>query len=145
MKRLNLLITAFAIALAPHFSTAVEFPGAPPNLKEAEALGLPRLSATELKTFFPGVIECQGTVGRLTLILNPDGTAQRRLPQEQKDSSGKWRFDEAKNAYCTSFWLRRGHVDNCFAVFRAKDGVHYFDYDVDNGFYTKVWRRAEGQ
>ena len=145
MKRLNQFATAISMVLTTSFGVAGEFPEAPPNLKEMEATGLPRLSAAELKAFFPGAIESKGTKGKHLLILKPDGTAERKGGQAQRDLTGKWRIDEAKNAWCTEFWLRKGFENNCFAVFRAKDGMHYFDYDVDNGFYAHVWRRAEGQ
>lgn len=52
MKTVQKLVLPFAIFPTTSMVMAAEFPSAPPNLKEIEAQGLPRLSAQELKGLF---------------------------------------------------------------------------------------------
>ena len=120
---------------------AAEFPTAPPRLKDAEAQGLARVSAAELKESLPGKWEEKGTKGHRFKTLNPDGSAHR-TGFGQKEGSGTWRIDETNNAFCNAFQEKKGYKENCFAVFRAPDGIHYFDYEVDTGFFQRVRRRA---
>lgn len=66
------------------------------------------------------------------------------------DDPGTWKIDEKNGTHCMSLPKGRGVVkmgygENCFVTFRAPDGVHYFDYDVENGFYAHVWRKAAEQ
>jgi hypothetical protein len=142
MKRLVHLLSAMSVVLVANLSAAGDFPSAPPNMKEMESQGLPRLSHEELKGFFPGAIDSKGTKGHHILVLKPDGSVDR---EGFKDLTGKWRIDEGNNAYCLAFNFKKGYKENCFAVFRAADGTSFFDYDIGNGFYAHVWRRAEGQ
>ena len=121
---------------------AAEFPAAPPKLKDAEAQGLVRMSAQELREFLPGQMEMKGVKGRHTKTFSPDGSAYRTGIGE-KEASGTWRFDDKDNAYCNTFREKKGPQEYCFAVFRAPDGVHYFSYEIDTGFYAHVWRRAK--
>jgi hypothetical protein len=146
----RLCVLCLSVVLFVPFSSAFakEFPEAPANIKEAEALGLQRLSTEELKAFFPGVVKSKGTKGKHVLTYKPDGSVDRR---GFHDTTGKWRIDEKNNAYCLAFTesphkLGRTHAskENCFAVFRASDGTHFFDYDIENGTYSHVWRRASG-
>lgn len=148
-------LAALALALLMPFgaaSFAQEFPTAPPKLKEMEDKGLPRLSAEELKTLFPGVIDSRGTKGRHIITFNPDGTVLRKpFKHGLSDDSGSWRIDEKNNTHCRSLQKGRGVAkqggleEHCFAAFRAPDGVHFFDYDVADGFYAHTWRKAPGQ
>ncbi len=132
-------------------SFAQQFPTAPPKLKEMQAQGLPQLSAEELKTFFPGVIDSKGTKGRHIITFNADGTLLRKgFKHGLSDDPGKWRIDEKNNTHCMSLpkgrgVVKMGYQENCFVTFRAPDGVHFFDYDVDDGFHAHVWRKATEQ
>jgi len=118
------------------------FPQAPANLKEAEAQGLQRLSVEDLKAFMPGTHATKGTTGKSTRTFKPDGGYERKA---FKDFSGTWRFDEGKNAYCLDVYKKQGMDKTCFAVFRAPDGKHYFDYDLENGFYSHSWTPAKAE
>jgi hypothetical protein len=120
---------------------AAEFPTAPPRLKDAEAQGLVRMSTAELKESLPGKWEEKGTRGKRKKTLNPDGSAYR-TGFDQKEGAGTWRIDEKNNAFCNAFIEKNGFQENCFAVFLAPDGVHFFDYEVDTGFFQRVRRRA---
>lgn len=134
-----MVLSMLAASTAQTFGA--EFPTAPPKLKDAEAQGLVRMSTEELKEFLPGKMVSVGVTGKHKRIFNPDGTADRTGFGE-KESTGTWRFDEKNNAYCNAFKEKKGIHETCFAVFRAPDGTHYFDYEVDTGFYSHVWRRA---
>lgn len=124
---------------------AAEFPQAPPNQKEAEAQGLQRVGLEELKKFIPGIVGSKGFKGgKHKLTFKDDGSVDR-TGIGAKESTGKWHFDEKNNAYCMAFYEKKGYQETCFAVFRAPDGTHFFDYDIDNGFHAHVWRRAKGE
>ncbi|MBI1285254.1 MAG: hypothetical protein GC183_13115 [Thiobacillus sp.] len=116
------------------------FPEPPVNLKEAEGQGLQRLSVEDLKAFIPGTHDTKGTKGKSTRTFKPDGSYERKAFQ---DFSGSWRFDEGKNAYCLDVRKKKGTDMTCFAVFRAKEGNYYFDYDLENGFYAHSWTPAK--
>ena len=135
-----------AIFIALFTATSVlaqgTYPQAPVNLKEAEAQGLQRLSVEDLKAFIPGTHKTEGTTGKSTLTFKPDGGYERK---SFKDFSGTWRFDEEKNAYCIDVQKKKGLDRLCFAVFRAKEGNIYFDYDLQNGFYSHTWTPAKAE
>jgi hypothetical protein len=154
MKHSVKQLAILAAMLVSTFALAAEFPSAPPNLKEVEAQGLVRVNAEELKGLFPGVIDAKGPTGRHLITHNADGTCLRKAAKRAvgTDASGTWRIVEKNNTYCRSLpkmgrgvMAKGGYEEHCFSVFRAADGVHYFDYDVDDGFFAHVWRRAEGQ
>ena len=122
---------------------AADFPKAPANQKEAEAEGLQRVSLEELRNFIPGTLKSKGFKGaKHTLTFKSDGSVDR-TGFGDKEQTGKWNFDEGKNAYCLAFQEKKGYQKNCFAVFRAKDGINFFDYDEGNGFYAHVWHPGE--
>lgn len=134
------LLVAASLALsaaAPGF--AADLPAAPPRLKDAEAQGLPRVSVEELKPFMPGKVMSFGPKGKHKNDFKPDGSVWRSGFRE-KEGEGKWRFDEKHNAYCNAFFEKKGYSEGCFAVFRAPDGIHFFDYETDTGFYAHTWR-----
>ena len=150
MKRRYLAVLATALMMPFSASLAEEFPSAPPNLKEVESKGMPRLSAEELKAFFPGVIvsrsSISGQIGTHVITHNSDGTYERKgLKKSVVVIRGKWRIDEKNNTYCRDFTGKKGYENNCFAVFKAPDGIHYFDYDVQDGLYAYVWRKSSDQ
>ena len=134
-----LVIAAFAATSA---LAQGGIPKAPANQKEAEAQGLQRLSAEDLKAFMPGVNETRGTTGKSTRFFNPDGSFERRA---FKTFTGKWRLDADGNAYCLDINKPKGFDRNCFAVFRAREGDYYFDYDLQDGFYAHTWTPAKGE
>lgn len=140
MRKRYLLCLAGALILPLSVTFAAEFPSAPPNLKEMEAKGLSRLTTDELKALFPAEIVSKGTKGKQHQSLQPDGTFVRKGFQE---AVGKWRIDEKNNAYCKALQKKKGYEENCFAVFRDPDGIHFFDYDIQDGFYAHTWRKAK--
>ncbi len=132
------VLASLLMAVVP-YAIAADFPKGPPNQKEAEAQGLKRVSVDELKQFIPGVLIAMSFKGKKhRLTFNPDGSVHRTGIGDM-ELTGKWNFDEPKNAYCLSFQSKHGFEHNCLAVFRATDGTNFFDYDVDNGFYAHAW------
>ncbi len=133
-----LLLTLLASALVQAADDG--FPAGPPNLKEAEAKGLHRLSADELKAFFPGAIEIQRhRGGRATKTFKPDGSVE---VVGFERFSGTWRFDEKKGVYCDRIYKKKTREERCYAVFSAGDGIHPFDYDIEDNLAAITWRRA---
>lgn len=130
-----------ALACMPLPGLSQEFLKAPPKLKEVEAAGLPRVSIEELKQFIPGKMDTKGPLGRHIKTFRPDGTADRVGHGSGHLETCTWRFDEANNTYCNTFRGKKSIAENCFAIFRAPDGTHSFDYDVDTGFFQRTWRR----
>lgn len=130
------------LAATPVLAQEDGFPKAPVNLKEAEAQGLHRMSVEELRPFIPGTHQTRGTTGKSTRTFKPDGAYERKA---FKDFSGTWRFDEDNNAYCLEVRQKKGMEKICFAVFRAPEGKHYFDYDLMNGFYSHTWTPARAE
>ena len=53
-----------------------------------------------------------------------------------------WRFEEGENAYCLDVYKKKGLDKTCFAVFRSPEESYYFDYDLENGFYSHTWAPA---
>ncbi|MDP1644828.1 MAG: hypothetical protein Q8L71_04920 [Thiobacillus sp.] len=137
--RFDLLFSMFVASAT--IAYAAEFPTAPPKQKDAETQGLYRMSTAELKEFLPGKIDSKGVTGKHMKIFKPDGSVYR-TGFRAKEGTGTWRFDEKNNAYCNAFIEKKGYQEGCFAVFRAPDGAHYFDYEIDTGFYAHAWRRA---
>ena len=111
----------------------------PKNLKAAQAQGLHRLTAEELKAFIPGTMEAlRSNDGKTKLkMFKPDGVFEVR---SFKNKKGTWRIDTNANTWCRTIEKKRVDVEQCYATFRAPDGVHYFDIDVGDGFYASVWR-----
>jgi hypothetical protein len=120
-------------------------PEHPANMKEAEAKGLARASIAELKAFIPGTIQLRGVKDvAKTKIFKPDGTLE---VDDARDKGGTWNFSKEHGGYCNAVVKAKSNkvVKNCFAVFKAGDGVHYFDYDVKSGHYSATWRPAAKQ
>lgn len=154
MRRLFIVMLATALLMPISTGFAQEFPTAPPNLKEMETKGLPRVSTEELKELFPGVIDSRGPTGRHIVIHNADGTCIRKAAKHGvgQDASGKWRINEKNNTLCRymprmgkGVMAKGGSEEHCFALFRAADGMHFFEYDVQDGFYAHTWRKAPEQ
>jgi hypothetical protein len=60
---------------APALAEDMSFPSAPPNLKEAQAAQLQRVTIAELKQLFPGSIEQKRSRGgRVKKKFKADGT-----------------------------------------------------------------------
>jgi hypothetical protein len=133
----SLLVSALVHAAAQ------DFPQGPATLKEAEAKGLQRLSMDQLKALFPVTIRYKRHRGGIaTKTFKPDGSVEVAGAEKL---SGTWRFDEKRGGYCDHVYKKKDPGERCYAVYRAGDGTHYFDYDIADGLQTVVWRRTAGQ
>lgn len=117
------------------------FPPAPPTMQEAESAGLKRVSVEELKQYLPGKVvarDMRGTLRRK--VFHPDGKGEFKAGGAGPDHLVTWRLSTDGGGYCTRLGIKRGEV--CFAVFRAGDGLHFFDYDLNDSQLYWVWRPA---
>jgi hypothetical protein len=88
----------------------------------------------------PGTIQMQGHKGvSKTKTFSPDGTL---VIDDARDKGGTWKFDQKHDGYGNAIEEENRSAKNCFFVFKAADGVHYFDFDVKSGFYSAVRRPA---
>lgn len=143
MKHLSFLFFTSVLLLMSATVVAAEFPVAPPSQKAAEAEGLVRLEVGELKTLLQRVVIADHVkTGKCKFTFHDDGSVERGGGAAKP---GKWRIDEAKNIYCKSFHRKDGYSENCFAVYRAADNVHYFDYDSSDGLLALTWRCGKEQ
>ncbi len=144
MESLFLIYLATVFSLAPSVAYSQDVPVAPPRIQEAEAKGLARVGAAELRELLHGPTQffgegAQGQKARSALEFNADGSVVRK--SGDTTLKGTWNVDDSKNVFCTAFTFQKtGYQKNCFAVFRAPDGVHFFDYDASKGFDVHVWR-----
>ena len=129
-----LLLAGIAFAADPAFPT-----DHPPDMRKAEKQGLHRLSADELKAFMPGSTKVlrHGSKKGKTRIYHPDGSY---VGGGFRRRTGTWRIDTKSNTWCRTVLVQMQEQDKCYSVFRAPDGIHYFDYDMTDGFYAGVWR-----
>lgn len=143
MKRLSFLSLTAVLILSLSPVIAAEFPKAPLNQKAAETQGLERLQVSELNAILQCVVIADHVrTGRIKFVFHDDGSVERG---GGAGKPGKWRIDEVKNVYCKSFHRKDGYSENCFAVYRAPDNVHYFDYDNSDGLLVLVWRCGKEQ
>jgi hypothetical protein len=135
-----ILLPVLLLSAAPVLAAGQFFPKDHPlDIHKAEQQGLHRLSAAELKAFIPGTMEAighRGGRGKIR-IYRPDGSFEAHAFKKRK---GTWRIDEKNNTWCRTVVIKMQNQEKCFAVFRAPDGRHYFDYDTGDGFYAGAWR-----
>jgi hypothetical protein len=145
MNHTRSVLLILILVCAPALAEDTPFPSAPPNFKEAETSKLERVTLDELKQLLPATMEMKKSQGgRVIRELKPDGTATANVMETARKGgatvqSGTWRIEEKKGGgvYCVDFGTK---ARACYTVFKAGDGVHYFDYIVNNGFFDGVWR-----
>lgn len=143
MKKLTGLLSTVPIALISSLTFASDYPEAPNRIKDAESQGLVRVNTEELKTILvKETLDFKAEKSKYFFTFRPDGNIERKGQKSGEVVKGKWNIDEGKNAYCTAFTYKSKYEKNCFAVFRAPDGVHFFDYDHDAKYDVHVWRPA---
>jgi hypothetical protein len=146
MNKLIFLLSMVPLALSMGGAFASDYPQAPHTLKDAESQGLVRVNANELKEILvKGTLDVKGEEGKRFITFSPDGTFERKGQKSGEVVTGKWNIDEGKNAYCMKYTYKGKYKQPCFAVFRAPDGVNFFDYDADAKFDAHVWRPATAQ
>ena len=140
MPKMRYLLFSILLSVTSAYAANHVFPREYPlDLRKAEAQGLHRLSAEELKAFIPGTMEALGAdakKGKIR-IYRPDGSFEG---QGFHTNKGTWRIDSKDNTWCRTIVKKMQDQEKCFAVFRAPDGIHYFDYDMTDNFYAGSWR-----
>ena len=142
---MSMIRSSLAVALLvsiPALGLAQAFPTAPPKLKEAEAQGLPRVSTEELKQLLLGKVDSKGVKNRHIVTFKADWAVDIVSNRGVNPRSGTWRLDDASNSYCHKFQDGTSSDEDCFAVFRAPDGTHFFDYNIKTGFFEHTWRHV---
>jgi hypothetical protein len=142
MSSIRYLALSFVFAFSAAHAESTVFPkDSPKNLKAAESAGLHRLTTEELKAFIPGSMEVLGHgAGKPKLrIYKPGGAFE---VHSWRINKGTWKLDAGANTWCRTVYKKKvqADVEQCFAVFRHPDGVHYYDYDVGDGFHASTWR-----
>lgn len=135
-----LSIATFAVTAA--LAQTSETAKAPANLKEAESTGLQRVNMGELRALIPGVHQVRGPTGTVKRTMKADGRLER---EGFRETTGAWRFDDSRNAYCIELVIRRGFQKECYGVFRSPQEGHVFDYDLATGFYSRTWTPLKEQ
>ena len=93
-----------------------------------------------LRKSCPGVIKVKGHKGgKYTLTFIADGSVDRTGGIGLDAQTGVWDFDEQNNAYCSAFEEARGYKKVCFAVFRKPHENIFFDYDIEDIFFTHTY------
>jgi hypothetical protein len=146
MNQARSILLALSMLCVPALAENAPFPSAPPNLKEVQAAQLQRVTIAELKQLFPGSIEQKRSRGgRVKKEFRADGTLQASTmetarPGGATDWSSTWHIEKKKGGgvYCVA--SNPETKGGCYAVFKAGDGVHYFEYTVHDGFFAAVWR-----
>jgi hypothetical protein len=149
MNTTRSLLLAMMLACTLAHAEHAPFPSAPPTLAEAEAAKLERVTGKELKALFPAAIEQErARGGRVVKEFKADGTIHANVQETARKGgtgnwSSTWRLDKKKGGpvYCIA--PGAGNKGGCFAVFKAGDGVHYFDYSIQDGFYDGAWRMVK--
>jgi hypothetical protein len=77
-----------------------------------------------------------------TKIFKPDGSLE---VSDARDKGGSWNFSKKHDGYCNEVVLPKRVAKSCYYVFKAQDGVHYFNYEVSTGHFAEVWRPAPKQ
>jgi uncharacterized cupin superfamily protein len=140
MSRVRYLLFPVLLLAGVAVATDFVFPRDHPlDMRKAQKQGLHRLSAEELRSFMPGSTYAMqgGSKKRKIRVYHPDGSFEGGAFQKRR---GTWRVDSKGDTWCRIVVIKMQDQDKCFAVFRAPDGVHYFDYDMTDGFYVSVWR-----
>jgi hypothetical protein len=131
----GLLISFLAVAELVH---AEDIPTPPLTLKDAQTLGMHRMSVDDMKAFIPGAIVRLGPNGEKHKLIFRSSGSVLRVGDKGGRERGYWRFDSRREVYCESF---RGRKGGCFAVFMP-DTKHLFDYRINNGHYVHTWWKA---
>ncbi len=144
MRSLFLAFSTFlplTLAAAVGSAEELDFPPAPKTIKDAEAAGLLRLNTADLKTVMQGSMKVKNHKGDLaTWELAPDGKLESRGAISY---SGTWHISQDSGGlYCRNQSSgRKAAREQCYAVFKVQDGIHYFNFDVSDSFFQSVWRR----
>ena len=110
MKNIFVMSLAAVLSMGASLACSQDFPEAPPRIKEAETLGLLRVSTDELRNLLQGPLlffgeSYTGQKSRSLLVFSPDGTVERKAGDTSL--KGTWNIDESNHVYCTAFTFKK--------------------------------------
>ena len=133
------MMTSLALAGALLFTKVVcaqEFPIAPPDIASAEAAGLRRIDAAELRGNYPGKRIARSVGGHVVRTdLKADGSLQYVNDGGGTDT-GTWSLSERNGGMICRAYSKQMGRRFCTVYYAAPDGIHYFGYNPDD----KAWR-----
>jgi hypothetical protein len=142
LKTLKMIVLACAVTLAG-VAAAQEFPAAPADVAAAEAAGLRRVGAAELKTSYPGKRIAQSYRGPVVRTeLKPDGTLDYADNAGGVDN-GTWSFTERNGGMICRAYSKQMGRRFCTIYYAAPDGIHYFGYSPEDKAWRATTRRAD--
>lgn len=137
---------AWLLAAAISFTSAalaLEFPPAPPDIAAAEAAGLRRIDAAELKRDYPGKrIARSLRTQTVHTDLKADGTLQYADDAGVSDT-GTWSLSERNGGMICRAYSKQMGRRFCTVYYAAPDGVHYFGYNPEDKAWRVTTRREE--
>ncbi len=136
---MQIMISVVALAgavLLTKVACAQEFPVAPPDIASAEAAGLRRIDAAELRRNYPGKRIARSVGGHVVRTdLKADGTLQYADDGGGADT-GNWSLSERNSGMICRAYSKQMGRRFCTIYYAAPDGIHYFGYNPDD----KAWR-----
>lgn len=130
-------------AMLVNAAAAQEFPPAPPDIPAAEAAGLHRIDANELKSSYPGKRIAQSYRGPVVRTqLKADGTLEYADNAGGVDT-GSWSFTERNGGMICRAYSKQMGRRFCTVYYAAPDGIHYFGYNPEDKAWRVTTRRAD--
>ena len=143
MQRNLRAITLACAAMLMRAAVAQDFPPAPPNIPAAEAAGLRRIDAAELKSNYPGKRIAQSYRGPVVRTeLKADGTLEYADNAGGVDT-GSWSFTERNGGMICRAYSKQMGRRFCTIYYAAPDGIHYFGYNPEDKAWRATTRRAD--
>jgi hypothetical protein len=122
---------------------ALEFPTAPPDIPAAEAAGLRRVEAAELKRDYPAKRIARNVRGQTVHTeLKADGTLQYADDAGLSDT-GSWSVSERNGGMICRAYSKQMGRRFCSIYYAAPDGIHYFGYNPEDKAWRATTRREE--
>ena len=136
-----LLLTSLAFAMSA--ALAQDFPPAPPDIRAAEAAGLRRVGAAELKRDYPAKRIARNLRGQTVHTeLNADGTLQYADDTGLTDT-GSWSVSERNGGMICRAYSKQMGRRFCSIYYAAPDGIHYFGYNPEDQAWRVTTRREQ--
>jgi hypothetical protein len=143
MQTLSRIVLLACAALLTNAVAAQEFPSAPPDIPAAEAAGLRRIDAAELKSNYPGKRIAQSYRGPIVHTeLKADGTLQYADNAGGMDT-GNWSVSERNGGMICRAYSKQMGRRFCTVYYAAPDGIHYFGYNPEDQAWRATTRRTD--
>jgi hypothetical protein len=141
-KATHTLLLALVVS-ATSEAWAQEFPAAPPDIPAAEAAGLRRIGAAELKRDYPPKRIARNLRGQTVHTeLKADGTLEYADDTGLTDT-GSWSLSERNGGMICRAYSKQMGRRFCAIYYAAPDGIHYFGYNPEDKAWRATTRREE--